>query len=169
MKQNKIQNFSFFLLLKFFFSFQICSFYVWLNWNWTLWFASIRFTLDFLSVGKTIGARLMLYLGKTKSISLIGNNKSFKDEFETCQFRDWFEQKKRNNWEILLVHWRGRHIWVARASKFDVQFFSSLVLSNSPCYGQALHATCVNRAFWFFFGESLFFSFFLSLHLNFYT
>jgi hypothetical protein len=88
LKQNKIQNFSFFLLLNFFFSFQICSFYVWLNWNWTLWFASIRFTLDFLSVGKTIGARLMLYLGKTKSISLIGNNKSFKDEFETCQFRD---------------------------------------------------------------------------------
>jgi len=48
----------------------------------------------FLVSEKQIGARLMLYLRKTKSISLIGNNKSFKDEFETCQFRDWFEQKK---------------------------------------------------------------------------
>ena len=153
MKQNKIQNFSFFLLLKFFFMFGwigIGSYGLPLFASlWIFLVSKKKSVLDWCSIWE-----------KQNQFHWLETIKVLRMNLKLVNSGTDLNKKKRNIWEILLVHWRGRHIWVARASKFDVQFLSSLVLSNSPCYGQALHATCVNRAFWFFFGESLFFSFF---------
>jgi len=74
--------------------FQLEFFFIELILDQTWWFTSFDFAWDSCCIKKTIWHLVDAWFGKTKfDFNWLKIVEGLVAEFETCQFRDWFEQK----------------------------------------------------------------------------